>query len=186
MKILELGCGDNPVFSNSDLIDHKERGGGKFVDVLMDRLPYDNDTYDLIVFEHIIEHLYRWRVSHTFGEMLRILKPGGKVRIKCPNLKAAAIAYADGDNAWFDKASFKVNLDGPTGTLGEKFMKFCVSPGQDSVLLNRRKEEIGGLAHVWGWDKEQVETEAFKVGFKDVNVLHNDEEDWELYMELVK
>lgn len=39
---------------------------------------------------HFIEHVYAWEAPSVIAEMRRLLKPGGKLVIECPNIEAAA------------------------------------------------------------------------------------------------
>jgi SAM-dependent methyltransferase len=75
--------------------------------VLLDpSLPFASGTFSLIEAYHVVEHVYPWVSSDIFKEFLRILKPGGKLAIECPNIEAAC--------AWLCQ-----NLDyGPDSQMG--------------------------------------------------------------------
>jgi SAM-dependent methyltransferase len=38
---------------------------------------------------HVVEHFWRWEVVSILKEWVRILKPGGKMVLECPNLISA-------------------------------------------------------------------------------------------------
>lgn len=92
-KILDVGCGDGmlaPVMSLAgaevsltDLTDWRSERARAYdfaaVDLNVDALPYDNDLFDIVCSYNTFEHLPR--PDFTFGEMLRVCKPGGLVRI---------------------------------------------------------------------------------------------------------
>lgn len=83
-RVLELGGGDNPLFSeNADV-----RPGSK-VTMVIDLnlpLPIANDTYDGVYSQFLLEHLRLVGVRMFIGEVFRILKPGGTAIIICANL----------------------------------------------------------------------------------------------------
>lgn len=88
---LNLGCGDKilPGFINVDLVD--ERAGNK-PDVQCDirNLTVFQDNYaDEVMTVHVIEHFYYWEAAKVLREWVRVLKPGGKMIIECPNLLTA-------------------------------------------------------------------------------------------------
>jgi len=52
---------------------------------LRDALPFDDDSFDLILFSEVLEH-FDFHPLAFFKELRRILKPGGKIIITTPNL----------------------------------------------------------------------------------------------------
>jgi predicted SAM-dependent methyltransferase len=86
---LNIGCGYNVLqgWMNVDLT------GGRRGTIHMDatrRLTLPDNTFDAILCEHLIEHLTEADGRHLIGEMLRVLKPGGRVRIVTPDLESLA------------------------------------------------------------------------------------------------
>ncbi|MGH8019348.1 MAG: methyltransferase domain-containing protein [Opitutaceae bacterium] len=53
------------------------------------KLPFENDSVDVIEACHLIEHLLPWDVETAVKEWLRVLKPGGHVVVECPDLGKA-------------------------------------------------------------------------------------------------
>lgn len=85
VKKLHIGCGGNffDGWLNSDLVpDNKEIA-------LLDAskpFPIPSDSFDYVYSEHVFEHLTFDQQLNYLKESLRILKPGGKIRIATPNL----------------------------------------------------------------------------------------------------
>src|SRR5262249_49789596 len=51
-------------------------------------LPFDDDAFNVVVFNEVFEHL-RINPIFTLGEVRRVLKPGGRVLLATPNLRSA-------------------------------------------------------------------------------------------------
>lgn len=82
-KTIDIGAGKNVDYiSFVEKKDDVEFLGfdiktGASVDFECDRLPADDGYYDTVLFLNVMEHIYNYQ--HIAGEVLRILKPGGKV-----------------------------------------------------------------------------------------------------------
>lgn len=70
-------------------------------DAETERFPFDDDTFDLVIWSEVIEHLTQDPV-HTLQEVHRVLKPGGCVVISTPNATRAdnVFTLAKGFNIW--------------------------------------------------------------------------------------
>ncbi|MCL4798412.1 MAG: methyltransferase domain-containing protein [Burkholderiales bacterium] len=88
---LNLGCGDKilPGYVNVDVAASR---AGKSPDVLCDLhalTPFESDSADEVLAVHVVEHFWRWEVVDVLREWARVLKPGGRMILECPNLLAA-------------------------------------------------------------------------------------------------
>jgi SAM-dependent methyltransferase len=90
LKKLNLGCGKK-IKKGWINLDIKKRVG---IDIVHDLnkfpYPFDDETFDLILAEHVLEHLENF--TKTMSELYRILKPGGKIIVYVP--------YYTSPNAW--------------------------------------------------------------------------------------
>jgi len=66
---------------------------------IRNKLPFKNDTIDILYSHHVIEHLPD--LYFHFQEMYRCLKKGGKIRVGGPNGDSAIKKFVDNDLAWF-------------------------------------------------------------------------------------
>lgn len=88
---LNLGCGDKilPGYINIDVAPAR---AGRSPDVISDLRKleaFEDETADEIMAIHVIEHFWRWEVLEIVREWVRVLKPGGRMILECPNLVSA-------------------------------------------------------------------------------------------------
>ena len=88
MVKLNLGCGDKilPGYVNVDTVSSR---AGKQPDVnadIRDLSKIKSSVADEILAVHVVEHFYYWEVIPLLKSWKRLLKPGGKLILECPNL----------------------------------------------------------------------------------------------------
>jgi predicted SAM-dependent methyltransferase len=98
VRKLQLGAAENvlPGWLNTDL-----HGYGRADVVYLDvrkRFPLPDASFDLVYSEHMIEHLTYAQGQHCLRECLRVLRPGGTIRVATPSLERLARLY-EGDAA---------------------------------------------------------------------------------------
>jgi len=88
---LNVGCG-NKCLDGYVNIDVAQRDG-KQPDIEADirDLPLDENYADELMAIHVIEHFYEWEVNDVIQEWKRVLKPGGKIILECPDLIKATL-----------------------------------------------------------------------------------------------
>ena len=81
---LNIGCGPHRIegYTGVDLLP------GPAVDIVApaEKLPFEDNSVDEILAEHLIEHLTFFGFNKTMAEWYRVLKPGGLLTIECPDL----------------------------------------------------------------------------------------------------
>lgn len=92
---LNLGCGDKilPGYTNVDVAPSR---AGKKPDVLCDLhalTPFQDNSADEILSVHVVEHFWRWEIVAVLKEWVRVLKPGGRMIVECPNLQSACETF---------------------------------------------------------------------------------------------
>ena len=100
-KILDIGCGSYPYFLTHSLFREKygiDRGAAdrfpndiRFFSQNLNaetKLPYDDRFFDAVTLLAVIEHLDPAAMVALFGEVHRVLKPGGCVVLTTPTVWA--------------------------------------------------------------------------------------------------
>ena len=153
MKI-NLGAGPNWQHSGWHTLDHKLQKNEEFkIKGNLNKINLKDNTCDLVFISHTLEHIPHIQIQNVLSEINRIMKKDATIRILVPNLEEIAKAYVKKDKNFFKKAldedhSIRTDLG-----LGGMFMNFIVSPGQDTILLDRNlKKFISGYAHLYSYD----------------------------------
>jgi predicted SAM-dependent methyltransferase len=97
---LHFGCGPR-ILSGWVNIDGWRFPGVDFVTDLRQPLPFADATCRLIFTEHVFEHIDADFRLPVLRELLRVLQPGGALRIVVPDCEQFVNAYITRDNAWF-------------------------------------------------------------------------------------
>jgi predicted SAM-dependent methyltransferase len=110
MRFLNLACGDHYVTSdlweNCDFAPKSK--SVRQVD-LLNGLPYENNTFDLVYCSHFIEHIPRNEVLNFLRECIRVLKPNGMIRLVLPDFENIAREYINNiDKGEFLHAEFNI------------------------------------------------------------------------------
>lgn len=88
---LNLGCGDKilPDYVNVDVVESRKNTRPDILCDLHRLAGFADNSADEILSVHVVEHFWHWEVRDILGEWMRVLKPGGKMVLECPNLEAA-------------------------------------------------------------------------------------------------
>jgi len=156
---LNLGCGDKilPGYVNVDVVQER---AGKQPDISCDikKLTVFPDNHaDEILAVHVVEHFWRWEVEDVIKEWVRVLKPGGKMILECPNLISACQEFLKNPESGA--------LPGPEGQ--RTMWVFYGDPGwKDPLMIHRwgyTPRSLGYLMHVAGLIDLKQEPAQFKL-----------------------
>jgi SAM-dependent methyltransferase len=78
-------------------------------DLDREEIPFSNDSNDLVVASHVLEHLRR--PVEAFGELVRVCRPGGLVYVEAPSERTLLLPGMPFDHDKFFSLSF---FDDPT------------------------------------------------------------------------
>ncbi len=155
-----LGCG-NQYFESTKYIDWKnldlnDRDGK--IDIECDvskKLPFDNETFDIMVASHIVEHIEMSIVKDVIKDWMRCLKKDGTLYITVPNARSLAERFVTKD---IDLYTFAVNMTGPYHSSVADHHRWCYDydeltskcEGYEYGMLDSIPHELDGkLALDW-------------------------------------
>ncbi|CAG4999684.1 hypothetical protein DYBT9275_02279 [Dyadobacter sp. CECT 9275] len=90
--LLNVGCGDkfHGDWTNIDMVSH-------YPEVIeyniLNELPFQANTYDVVYHSQVLEHIPRERSIYFLSECYRVTKPGGIIRIVTPDLENIVKEY---------------------------------------------------------------------------------------------
>lgn len=101
VRCLDIGPGERPPsgFETLDVV------GGRRVTYVLDasrRLPFSDNTFDLIHASHVLEHIPWYQTEQALGEWVRILKNGGQLEIWVPNALKICKVFVDFESEGID------------------------------------------------------------------------------------
>lgn len=114
--------------------------------------PYEDDTFEYALSEHMIEHVPEEKGLVMLKEALRTLKPGGVMRVSCP------------DRDFSEELRGK-NYPDYIKNYCKFVWKRTPQPGDLEKIAYRTLNEQG---HVWVPTTSQLVAQFEKAGFKDV------------------
>ncbi len=90
--ILEIGCGEQKVIDGSIGVDFRRTN---VVDIIADarKLPFKDSCFDQVFSSHTIEHFSHREVKEVLHEWVRVLRLGGELELRCPDLQARALIF---------------------------------------------------------------------------------------------
>ena len=175
---IKLNVGASPIWHQEGwhILDHKLSRNTEFGIVGdADKIELPDESCDVVFCSHVFEHIPHVKLPLVIAEINRVLKPGGVFRILTPDLARVARAYVESDEEFFKAAQSEDESLRTDLGLGGAFMNFVVSPGQDTVLLNRDLTSfIAGYAHLYSYDYQMLSTILQNVGFETRNAEFND------------
>lgn len=154
LKKLQLGTSNSPIIGwlNTDVLPTNRRVA--YLDATR-RFPFNDDIFDYVYSEHMIEHIEHQSAVFMLRECFRVLKPGGKIRISTPDLKVYTSLQSKEKTA---SQNFYVDW------VTERFMPdvdYC----KEVFLINNAFRAWG---HQFLYDRETLKVTMTRIGFEDI------------------
>ena len=189
LKYLHIGCGDNVLPKPFINIDSRKKRG--VLNLKAYPLKFKDNSFDLVYASHILEHFNKVKVLKVLKEWVRVLKPGGILRISVPSFDNLSLIYK------IDK-----NIDNISGPLmggqtykdnfhyeifnQKKLMKLLTNAGLEAI----HPWDFRRTIHSKYWDFSQATTNEITISlniegrkkilgkrldydFKEFNVIFN-------------
>tara|TARA_B110000003_G_C16595460_1_gene513471 strand:+ start:725 stop:1591 length:867 start_codon:yes stop_codon:yes gene_type:complete len=175
---IKLNVGASPIWDVDGwhVIDHKIKKNEKYkIAGDAENINLPDKSCSIVFCSHIFEHIPHIKLPKVLAEINRVLDKNGIVRILTPDLEKICKAYVKKDNNFFKKALKEDENIRTDLSFGGMLMNFIVSPGQDTVLLNRDLNTfISGYAHLYSYDYNMLSILLKKAGFKCRKAKFND------------
>lgn len=118
------------------------------------RIPHATGSVDVVYSSHMIEHLDRHEAWLFLLECMRVLKPGGTLRLAVPNLKWSILEYMEKGNADHFIAQLQFDIDKPRG-----------------LVARVHRFLTGGRGHHWMYDGPSLSRLVGEAGFVRIEIL---------------
>jgi len=167
---LHLGCGNNIIdgWLNSDLFPLSN--DVVHIDVTK-TYPFDDETFDYVFSEHMIEHISHAQGQHMLKEGFRVLKHGGKIRMSTPDLSFLILLYKS------EKSE-----------LQKKYIKWATETFIDNAPYCEDTFIINNFVRDWGHtfinDEKVLSISLEKAGFKEITKFSLNESEDEILRNL--
>ena len=158
LRLLNVGSGP-----------HKEKGwltADKFspdADIYLNvyaKLPFQDDTFDIIHSSHLIEHIKIDKIPYFLQEIYRVLKTNGLLRISTPDLELFAKNYIEKNNDFFLPAIEKYK-----SRVSMQKNKYWLVRSNGSIFMMRAVNRF--YHHRWMYDYETLSLCLGEIGFKE-------------------
>lgn len=146
---LNLGCG--PLLVRGEVGMDRYKTAAVNVQGDVEHLPFRDGCAKFVRLDHVLEHLPYRKAVPALLEAYRVLRSGGKIRVGLPDLKACCEAFLSAADLW-EKGALIRQLYGSQAHEGE--------------------------FHKSGWDQEMAADLVRSVGFKEVEVVCDEDKDY--------
>lgn len=146
---LDIGSGDSPVEGYIGVDKYATRAD--IIKADMWDLPFDDDSIDAIYSSHALEHIERWRVLPTLTEWRRVLKPGGHLDLRVPDIIWCLTYYLD----YAQKHETETNP-----VLGWEL----------SIIIGSQEPGSEGMVHRMAFTKKSLRYFLTLAGFQNITV----------------
>ena len=125
IKYLHIGCGANILPKPFKNLDIRKKKGVDFVGAAYP-LKFKSNSFDLVYASHVLEHFKKKDTLKVLKDWVRVLKPGGTIRISVPCIDNLIKIYKY-DN---EIENVKASIEGAEDSLKHKWNPVEVDAGK--------------------------------------------------------
>ena len=125
------------------------------------RMPFDDNAWDVVYSEHMLEHIFVDKVPGLLSEVHRILKPGGLFRVTVPDLEVHAKNYVNGNDDFFQPIITKY-----MARWDKQKSKYWLIRSNGGAFMSRAVQRF--YRHRWMYDFPTLSSCLNEVGFSQV------------------
>ena len=118
MALVNAGCDVqgvdlNPVWLAKYAPGWPERLRITHTNIEHDPLPFAGESFDLVIFTEVLEHIAITDPAVILGEIRRVLRPGGRMLLSTPNVAnlSNVVAFIQGENVFWPPEMFYGSVD---------------------------------------------------------------------------
>jgi len=140
-------------------------------------VPFPDGVFDVVYHSHVLEHIEREAVPGFLSECLRVLKPGGTLRVVVPDLERLARRYV----STLERPSGRVvdaEYDSAVNDILDQLVRQTPKARSSQPFAVRLLEAVfvgdtsrSGERHRWMYDRFSLHRLLLGVGFYRVTVL---------------
>jgi predicted SAM-dependent methyltransferase len=137
-------------------------------------LPFGDESIHSIYSSHVLEHLYLQEAKALLEECVRVLVPGGVLRVVVPDLRSIISEYI-GDRA-LGKGSKDIEMMNPADRLNRRLMFRSPEPRAGNVFLRIYFSLTDVHSHKWMYDADSLIfyfEQAGLVNVREMQFLHS-------------
>ena len=143
-------------------------------DIILDDIPYSDNSVDEFYWSHVIEHIPTVCIYSVIQKMYEKLKPNGKLRTVCPDMKSICKAYLNEDEKAFTSginhwSSYNQHYErlGIGGLFLAQIANSHLpeSSTDENIVFSKSKVCIASFSHVSGYDFGMLKKLCYSVGF---------------------
>lgn len=170
IRKLHVGCGNNALDGWLNSNYYPEASHILHLDAT-ESFPLDNDEFDYIFSEHMIEHISHGDGLLMLNECFRILKPDGRIRISTPNLLFLVDLYKS------DKSALQLEY---IKWATDRFIP-NVGAHEDTYVINNFVRDWG---HSFIYDEKTLHLSLEKAGFINITKCELNQSDRDVFRNL--
>jgi len=130
-------------------------------------LPFADGSASAVFASHVLEHLYREEAQQLIRESLRVLCPGGVLRVIVPDLEAIVQDYCKGRSAVQPQAE-EPAASPPADILNQRLLMRSESPPNRNLLYWLYDSWNDFHSHKWMYDADSLTVLFRSMGYIDI------------------